>query len=112
MSRVMKELFASKSTIRAAIFDVVDAGDKDGEAWLFERNESESETERRGRFADAVVSKIEDLQSNFKFVKLENLCPRHRCEALPVPTAQVCAECVREQKASPTMREHIARMTR
>ena len=95
----MKELFASKSTVTAAIFDVIDAGDK-GEPWIFAQDESDTETERRHRFADAVVSAIEDLQSTFKFIKLENLCPRHRTEALPVPSAQVCVECVSEQKAA------------
>jgi hypothetical protein len=62
-----KELFASKSTITSAIFDVIDAGDK-GDPWIFAQDESDEETERRHRFADAVVSAIEDLQSNFKFV--------------------------------------------
>jgi hypothetical protein len=90
--------FADTATIRAAIFDVIDAGDE-GYAWEFPLNESDRQTERRTRFADAVVSMIEDLQSNFKFVRLENLCPRHRGEALPMPSVQVCAQCAAEQRA-------------
>jgi len=95
-----RELFASKSTIRAAIFDVIDVGEKDGSSWLFFRNETESQSATRQRFADAVVSMIEDLQSNFRFTKLENLCPTHMREALPRPTSQVCAECEKKQKAA------------
>lgn len=30
---------------------------------------------------------------------VENLCPRHRLEALPAPTAQVCVQCAAEQRA-------------
>lgn len=32
-------------------------------------------------------------------IAYENLCPRHRAEALPKPTAQVCIQCAAEQKA-------------
>jgi hypothetical protein len=100
-----RELFASKSTIRAAIFDVIDAGDseddpwKEGAAWLLLKSESEVESERRYRFADAVIGMIEDLQElPFKFTKLENLCPTHMREALPRPSAAVCTECEKKQK--------------
>jgi hypothetical protein len=87
-----RELFASKSAIRAALFDVIDAGDA-GDAWIFTQDESDQESERRQRFANVVMTMIEDLQSNFRFTKLENLCPTHIREALPRPSAMVCAEC-------------------
>src|ERR1043165_756621 len=31
---------------------------------------------------------------------IENLCDHHKREALPAPTAEVCAECEKNQKAS------------
>jgi hypothetical protein len=95
----MRRSFADPATIRAAIFDVIEAGDQDGTAWLLAQDESDEESERRCRFADQVVSMIEDLQSNFKFTKLENLCPTHIREAIPRPTSQVCVECEKKQKA-------------
>lgn len=64
--------FADTATIRAAIFDVIDAGDRNGEPWLLLQDESEAQTELRGRFADAVVSMIEELQTSFKFLKLQD----------------------------------------
>jgi hypothetical protein len=102
-----KELFASKRTVTSAIFDVLDAGDK-GEAWIFTQDESDQETERRHRFADAVVSAIEDLQANFKFIKLEDLCNTHIREALPVSTAKNCSICEARKLTSGVERRRLA----
>jgi len=95
---VNRRTFADIATIRAAIFDVLDEGDSDLGPWVFSQDESETESEERHRFANAVVSRIEDLESNLNFAKLENLCPTHMREALPRPTSMVCAECEKKQK--------------
>jgi len=100
-SRVVKrQPFADTQTIRAAIFDVIEAGDKEGVAWLLAQDESDEETERRCRFADAVVSMIEDLQTNLHFIKIQDLCPTHIREVLPRPTTEICVECQKKQKAA------------
>ena len=98
----MSTPFADTKTIRAALFDVIDLRDC---PWWFHANSSTGWTEddanrERMRFVEQVVARISDLQSApFDGVKLENLCPRHRQEALPKPTVQVCVQCAAEQKA-------------
>ena len=102
-----KELFASKGTVTSALFDVLDAGDK-GEPWIFTQDESDQETERRHRFADAVLSAIEDLQTNFKFVKLQDLCNPHLRELLPASTAKNCSVCEARKLTSGVERRRLA----
>lgn len=99
----MSAPFADTKTIRAAIFDVIDS--REDNPWWFQGNSETNWTEddanrERMRFVEQVVARISDLQSSpFDGVKLENLCPRHRQEALPAPTVQVCIQCSAEQKA-------------
>lgn len=56
--------FASLTVMRAALADVLDAGDPDnlGE-WLFCKTESDWQTERRAVFIDAVCARITTLQA-------------------------------------------------
>lgn len=61
----IKPLPADVATIRAAIMDAIDAGDRyggSGHSWLFFLNESEQATKTRVRFADAVIARIAQLQ--------------------------------------------------
>lgn len=90
--------FAGIATIRAAIFDAIDVGFKRG-AWHFDPDdESDTQTEHRHAFANAVVSFVEDLQTApFNHVRLENLCDRHKREALPPPTSETCVVCNAER---------------
>lgn len=94
----MSHMFASVATIRAAIFDVIDA--EKGE-WFFgdpSLNEDEQNQERT-MFVDRVITRVAELQSPpHDGIKLENLCPRHRRDALPHPTTAVCGMCVAERK--------------
>lgn len=62
---------ALQASVRAAIFDVLDAGDgnyigHDGQkhpwGWLFQQTESDGETARRVRFVDAVLARLEELR--------------------------------------------------
>lgn len=55
---------ALKASVRAAIFDVLDAGDIEGYLpWEFDhRDESSGETNRRVRFVDAVLARLEELR--------------------------------------------------
>jgi hypothetical protein len=58
-------LWADAATVRAAIADTLDAGCQFGNhtcAWLFFRDESDEQTELRGRFLDAVTARIRQLQ--------------------------------------------------
>lgn len=101
-------MFVGVATIRAAIFDVLDRGDQDEPPWAFYEHdhggvrglawtEDDANVERRV-FVDNVIARIAELQSPpHDGIKLENLCPRHRREALPVPTAQVCGMCQAER---------------
>lgn len=86
--------FASDVIVRAAIFDVLDAGQWE----LNSSDESDEETERRYLFASAVQKRICELQSPpHHGVRLENLCERHRRQALPKPTVLVCEICEKEK---------------
>lgn len=91
-----KQNFAGVATIRAAIFDVLDA-----EEFYFEWNvlSEDDQNQERERFAAKVIDRISDLQSR-EGIKLENLCPRHKVEVLPKPTASVCAMCQAERSAN------------
>jgi hypothetical protein len=63
-------LWADAATVRAAIADVLDAGDPSttpvgfqcSMPWLFWLDESDEQTELRGRFLDAVLLRITQLQ--------------------------------------------------
>lgn len=98
------QMFAGMATIRAAILDVIDAreimdlweGDTNG----YGVTEAQADVSRR-RFVDAVIDRISDWQTTpgGGGVKLENLCDFHKREALPEPTAKVCAECQKKQRA-------------
>lgn len=98
-----RQIFAGAATIRAAILDVIDSRDImdlwEGDMNGFGVTEDEANVSRR-RFVDAVMARISDWQSTPNGgVRLENLCPRHRAAALPIPTEKICGECVNEQKA-------------
>lgn len=71
----MKELFASKSVIKAAIFDVIDQGRNQSaeyQDWCFSDSDSDYELRERAVFADAVIRRISELQSSpHQGVKLE-----------------------------------------
>lgn len=102
--------FAGIATIRAALFDVLDHGDQDGQRWAFYENphegfaagtfawtEDNANTER-SNFVGAVIARIAELQNPpHSGVKLENLCPRHIKMTLPRPTAMVCRMCEAER---------------
>lgn len=107
----MSQNFASVATIRAAIFDLLDRGDQDGQPWVF--NEIDRENFAGGRyswtedmvnverinFVDAVVKRIAELQAPpHEGIKLENLCDQHKRRVLPAPTANVCVMCEAERK--------------
>lgn len=83
-------VFAGVPTIRAAIFDVIDEGD--------DSDESEEQTEKRMRFVDLVIARIEQLQNPpHDGVKLQNLCERHKRLALPQPEGiGLCPHCEKE----------------
>lgn len=102
--------FADTKTIRAALFDVIDAGCTcdSGEKHPWELDDDLNDpaqtedvvNERRARFVDAVIDRIADLRSiPGETIKLQDLCERHKKAVLPKPTAQVCVECSAEQKA-------------
>ena len=107
-----KQTFASVTTIRAAISDLLDAGWQCGNGcdlhhpWNFrtemfpgDAEPTDLDIELRGKFIDAVIARISDLQSPpHEGIKLENLCPRHKVEVLPIPTANVCAVCQTERR--------------
>lgn len=91
------QMFAGVATIRAAIFDVIDGG-MHGDAtepWEFHLDLLASDQDAlRAAFADDVLNRIGELQlPPHDGIKLENLCPRHRREVLPKPTAKVCGMC-------------------
>lgn len=53
------------ATIKGAIFDVIDAGQDVANDWIFDHNdESDEETERRYRFAAAVIARALQLKGN------------------------------------------------
>lgn len=90
--------FAGVATIRAAVFDVLDAG-RNGDAWLFFRAPMQTYSEDRivedrGEFADQVIARIAELQNPpHEGVKLENLCETHKRQVLPRPSKMVCRMC-------------------
>lgn len=98
---------ADINVIRAAIFDVADAGHICSAAcgikhpWYFDQNESDEQTEHRAKFVDAVEARIRDLQGPmFNLgVKLQNLCERHKIARLPFPTVDACMDCEAEARA-------------
>ena len=100
----MKELFASKSTVRAAIFDVIDQGrnqSAEHQDWRFSDSDSDYELRERAVFADAVIRRISELQDlPHQGVKLENLCNRHIRESLPRHSSNVCSACEAERLTS------------
>lgn len=95
------QMFAGVATVRQAIFDIIDRGDQDEQPWMFYENEDprsyfnqEAADADRHNFVSHVITRIAELQAPpHGGVKLENLCPRHRREALPVATAKVCGMC-------------------
>lgn len=93
------QMFAGVATIRAAIFDVLDDDYAYYDLYQGEQNPDISLVdEHRGEFVDAVIKRISELQCPpHDGIKLENLCPRHRREALPAPTAAVCGMCLTER---------------
>lgn len=96
-------LIADASVIRAAIADVIDAGDPDLKVtdWALWHPFETVATDARMRFIDAVERRIRELQSPmFNLgVKLQNLCNRHAKALLPEPTVSLCADCVAEFRA-------------
>lgn len=98
------QMFAGVATIRAALFDILDRGDRDDQPWAFYEHdhggvkglawtEDDANVERRV-FVDNVLARIAELQAPpHDGIKLENLCDKHKREALPAPTAKVCGMC-------------------
>lgn len=93
--------FASIATIRAAIFDVIDAqeifdlweGDHGGNV-VTEEDANVSRT----AFVDRVIARLAELQSHpHDGIKLENLCDLHKQRILPIPTSSVCVMCQAER---------------
>lgn len=103
--RARRVLIADGSVVRAALMDVIDTDDPEGgvlTGWMGLWHPFESVAdETRGRFADAVIKRIKELQSPmFNLgVKLENLCERHKAARLPAPTADFCSDCENETRA-------------
>lgn len=98
------QMFAGAATIRAAIFDVIDAGCscESGEKhpWELDENINDPEStedvvnQQRSRFVDAVIKEIANLQAPpHDGIQIQNLCDHHKREVLPVPTAAVCGMC-------------------
>lgn len=95
---VAEPLFADGDLIRAAIFDVIDAGDRaeNNDTWPLWHPFSDVETDARMRFCDAVKDRIRVLQSPpFNIgIKLENYCSYHIRQrlGLPDPKGVICAD--------------------
>jgi hypothetical protein len=94
-----REMFANVSTIRAAIFDVADIG-WNGRPWHFDpADETDAQSEHRRAFAGAVIVRLTELQSPpHDGIRLQDLCHRHRSEALPELRAAVCVMCQAERR--------------
>ena len=94
--------FASETTIRAGIFDVIDSRGwifggiaREGGVYLSE----DADNEQRSVFVDAVLKRISELQSPpHDGVRLENLCDNHKRQVLPAPTAANCVICEAQWK--------------
>lgn len=99
-----KQNFAAVSTIRAAIFDVIDGGDWPHAHWEFYEHDLLSEdgaNQNRTKFVGMVLTRIQQLQNPpHDGIRLENFCPRHLKEMLPPPSVSVCAHCKAEERAS------------
>jgi hypothetical protein len=104
-----QSLWADAATIRAALMDVVDAGDPEmaGRIWFFyERingmniwSEDFANKQRVG-FADAVLRRLAELQSPpHNAPRLDTLCPTHIRRRL-TPYDGWCTDCTRERKES------------
>ena len=94
--------FADVLTIRAACFDVIDAGCtlRERSPWYFDYSgvSEDVNNETRSAFVDAVIERIAELQAPpHSGVKLENLCSRHIKQVLPKPTVGVCVMCEAER---------------
>lgn len=93
------QMFAGVATIRAAIFDVLDAGDC-GVSWRFYEEDSPSAriTEAaaitdRVLFVNAVIARVAEIQTLHDGIRLQDICDKHKRSVLPVPTAAVCGMC-------------------
>lgn len=56
------EQHVTHAQVRAAIFDVLDAGDGKRDMWMFPQSESDTETSRRVRFVNAVLKRLRELR--------------------------------------------------
>ena len=98
-----RQPFAGVATIRAALFDALDANTRELYAFDCEKHlvTDEGATDARCAFVDAVIARIAELQqAPHDGVKLENLCDKHKREILPLPTASVCPECAAERRST------------
>ena len=98
-----RQMFAGTATVRAAIFDVIDAGCScfsEEHPWELYKNPNDDEQDedigsaQRERFVDDVIARIAELQQPpHHGIKLQDLCPKHIKAALPESTAQWCSQC-------------------
>jgi hypothetical protein len=84
--------------VRAAMLDVIDTGNPDDfDGWLFYLVESDRQTERRSKFADAVIARIHQLQQPpHHYPRLEVLCDKHKRRRLPTYSGE-CLDCTKER---------------
>jgi hypothetical protein len=95
------QMFAGVATIRAALFDELDANTRELYAFDCEKHlvTDEGATDARCAFVDAVIARIAELQAApHDGVKLENLCPKHIKLMLPCPTVGMCVQCEKERE--------------
>lgn len=95
-------LWADAATVRAAVLDVIDAGE--GGWWeLYDDRSDPERTEddvnlQRSNFAAAVQWRIRELQQLHNYPQLANYCDFHKRRRLPLPTTFVCADCERQAR--------------
>lgn len=94
-------LLADAGVIRTAMLDVIDGCDPEakGMPWALWHPFEGVGTDARTRFCDAVIERIQVLQSpTFNLgIKLENYCSIHRSMRLPLPTTSKCVDCAAER---------------
>lgn len=92
-------LWADAATIRAAVFDIVDSGDENGQRWALAEDGYWTEDDinrERVAFADALLRRIHELQQLHSFPRLEVLCDTHKRRRLPTYSGE-CSDCKKER---------------
>lgn len=95
----MSVIVTTNEAIAAALADVIDEN-LGGFQWMWSTQETYADALRLD-FRDAVLKRLGELHvaPHSMAPHLENLCERHRKEALPKPTVGFCGSCERELKA-------------